>query len=201
MFRRIGVRLSIWRVSVLDFAVLLCNCQSESFRITPRVTVTGARLLDDGVYRRSKVTFVPAPETSQRRSAIFGDAKLLKRTHRIHARAGTVFGFDYMLAGTPSGAAVDVAVEPIHPPIRNPTTGKTLITDPCIFHATVGAPEYTDVQLDACWSVVPERWTFRVIRDSRALLEKSFDVITYGLTKAAANRWPFRYLAFESLYI
>ena len=178
MFRRIVVRPRIWRVLVLCFAVLLCSCQSESFRTTPRVTVTGARLLDYGVYRRSKVTFVPAPETSEGRSAIFGDAKLLKRTHRIHARVGTVFGFDYVLAGTPSGAAVDVAVELIHPPIRNPTTGRTLTTDRCIFHVTVGAPEYTDVQLDARWNVVPGRWTFRVIRDSRVLLEKSFDVIT-----------------------
>jgi hypothetical protein len=172
-------------VPVLCCAALLCGCQSESFPGTQRVTITGGRLLDYGIYRRSKTTFVPAPKTSEGRSAIFAEAKLLKRTDKIHARVGIVFGFDYMLAGTPSGAAVDVIVEVAHPPIRNPNTGKTVAIDRCVFDNTIGAPEYTDVQLDAGWNVVPGRWTIRVIHDSRVLLEKSFDVITSrrGLTR------------------
>jgi len=168
----------IRRVLLLCFVVLLCSCQSAPFRTTPRVTITGGRVLDYGIYRRSKATFVPAPETSEGRSAMFGEAKLLKRTDRIHARVGTVFGFDYMLTGIPSGAAVDVVVELTHPPIRNPNTRKTVAIERCVFHITVGAPEYTDVQMDADWNVVPGRWTLRVIHGSRVLLEKTFYVIT-----------------------
>jgi hypothetical protein len=168
----------IRRVLPLCFVVLLCSCQSSPFRTTPRVTITGGRVLDYGIYRRSKVTFVPAPKTSEGRSALFAEAKLLKRTDKIHARVGTVFGLDYMLTGTPAGGAADVIVELAHPPIRNPNTGRTVATERCVFHVTVGAPEYTDVQLDAAWNVVPGRWTLRIIHDSRVLVEKTFDVIT-----------------------
>jgi len=103
------------RVLLLCCGAWLCGCESYPLSTTPHATVTGARLLNYGVYRRSTTHFVPGPNTSEGRIAMFDEAKLLKRTDKIRARVNTVFGIQYMLVGTPTGAAADLVLEVVHP--------------------------------------------------------------------------------------
>jgi hypothetical protein len=67
-------------------------------------------------------------------------------------------------------------VETVHPPITNPNTGRTVAVERGTYHVLVGDPMYNDVRLDEAWNVVPGRWTFIVLYESRVLLQKSFDV-------------------------
>jgi hypothetical protein len=87
--------------------------------------------------------------------------------------------------GLPSNAGVDVVLELAHPPIRNPHTGKTVAVERGVYHVLTGVPTYNDVRLDEAWNVVPGLWTFRVVYQSRTLLQKTFHVVSRhkGLTR------------------
>ena len=164
------VRPMLQRLIVLSCSAVLCACEAT------RPTITGAQLIRYGVYRNDTIGYRKGPETSEGRIAVIGDTKLLKQTDRIHAKVNTTFGIEYTVTGTPAEADVDVVLEVIHPPIRNPHTGRTVAVEHGIYHVLTGVPYYNDVRLDAAWNVVPGPWTLRVVYQSRVLLEKTFHV-------------------------
>jgi Domain of unknown function (DUF3859) len=161
---------------LLCCGAVLCACQSSPLGVPIRPTITGAKLIRYGVYRNETIGYRKGPSTSEGRIAVIGDWKLLQRTDKIHAKVNTTFGIEYTVTGTPANADLDVAVETVHPPIRNPDSGRTGTVERGAYHVLVGVPTYNDIRLDEAWNVVPGRWTFRVIYGSRVILEKTFHV-------------------------
>jgi Domain of unknown function (DUF3859) len=158
------------RIGLLCCGAILCSCQSSS-------TITGATLVQYGLYRNDTIAYRQGPETSEGRFAVIGDTTLLKRTNTVHAKVNTTFGIEYTVTGAPANADVDVVLEVIHPPIKNPYTGKTVDVERGTYHVLIDVPYYNDIRLDEAWNVVPGRWTLRVLYQSRVLLEKTFHVV------------------------
>ena len=158
------VLLTLWRGT--DHKVFA----SESLNIT------GATLNAYGVYRRQGVKFQNAPETTAGRTASVSETYLLQKTDTINATVDTTFGIEYTITGDPPNAEAQGEVELVHPEIVNPSTGKTSTVDRTKFRALIGVPTFNDVNLDQPWNVIAGKWTFRLIYQSRVLLEKSFDV-------------------------
>jgi hypothetical protein len=157
-------------------AAILCGCQTAP-------VVTGAQLIRYGVYRNETIWYTAGPQTSEGRIAVIGGKTLLRPTDTVRAKVNTTFGIEYTVTGFPSNADAAVVVELLHPPIYNPHTGRTVSVERDPHHVLTGVPTYDDVRLDERWNVVPGDWTFRVLRGSRVLLEKTFHVVT-GNTKA-----------------
>jgi hypothetical protein len=159
------------RFIVVCCVAVLCACQAAP-------VVTGAKLIRYGVYRNDTIGYRAGPQTSEGRIAVIGDRTLLTPTDRVRATVNTTFGIEYTVTGFPSNAEADVFVELLHPPIHNPHTGRTVAVERDPHHVLTGVPTYDDVRLDERWNVVPGNWTFRVLRGSRVLLEKTFHVVT-----------------------
>jgi hypothetical protein len=159
------------------FAALLLLAFANSYSFAAeRPNVTGAELKEFGVYRHYGLKFETPPHTRERHYAEMREQQLLKKGDMIAATLGTTFGITYTLTGTPPKAGVKVVIEVVHPPTVNPKTGKTSTLEKAVFQESIGAPAYCDMQLDTPESVAAGQWTFRVIYESKVLLEKSFQV-------------------------
>ena len=143
---------------------------------TEPVTVTGAELVEYGVYRTRGLKFEMPPNTKARHFAEVADIKVYKKTDVISAALGTTFGITYTITGTPPKAEVNGVVEVVHPPTTNSKTGKTSTVEKGKFQASIGVSTYSDINLDQPGDVVPGQWTFRLIYESKVLLEKSFQI-------------------------
>lgn len=138
--------------------------------------VTGAELNEFGVYRRYGLRFETPPHTKERHYTEMREPTLLKKGDVIPAALGTTFGIRYTITGEPEKTDVNVVIEVAHPPTVDSKTGKKSTLEKATFKESIGAPAYTDMLLDMPQSVVAGKWTFRVINDSKVLLEKSFEV-------------------------
>jgi hypothetical protein len=148
----------------------------DSLLARPNVTVTGAKLTEYGVYRRTSFYFEKAAKTPEGRIARVNEAKLLRKTRVIRAAMNVTFGIRFTVTGAPQNASVDLVVKLLHPKIVNPNTSATSVEDQCRQGASIGEPTYTDVNLDLPWDLVPGKWTFRVMYKSRVLLEVPFEL-------------------------
>jgi hypothetical protein len=140
------------------------------------VTVTGARLTEYGLYRRTSFYFEKAAKTPEGRLARVNEAKLLKKTRIIRAAKNVTFGIRFTVTGAPQNASTEVVVKLFHPKIVNPNTGAASVEDRCTGIVSIGEPTYTDVNLDLPWDLVPGKWTFHVIHGSRVLLDVPFEL-------------------------
>jgi hypothetical protein len=163
------------RVRPIVIFVLLVAPYDRALATEP-VTVTGAELVEYGVYRTRGLKFEMPPNTKARHFAEVPDIKVYKKTDVISAALGTTFGITYTITGTPPKAEVNGVVEVVHPPTPDPKTGKTSTVSKGKFQASIGVATYSDINLDQPQDVVSGQWTFRVIYNSKVLLEKSFQV-------------------------
>lgn len=160
------------RLVLLILSATLC----DRIFAAEAVNVTGAELVECGVYRTRGLKFAMPPNTKARHFAEVPDIKVYKKTDVISAALGTTFGITYTITGTPPKAEVNGVVEVVHPPTTNSKTGKTSTVEKGKFQASIGVSTYSDINLDQPGSVVPGQWTFRLIYESKVLLEKSFQV-------------------------
>lgn len=140
------------------------------------VTVAGAELVEYGTYRHFGLRFETPPHTKQRHYAEVHDLKLLKQGDVITAALGTTFGLTYSLTGAPPKADAKIQLEVTHPSTVNPKTGKTSTLEKTTLQASISERHYCYMQLDTPQSVVAGQWTFRLMYESKVLLEKSFQV-------------------------
>jgi hypothetical protein len=107
-------------IILLILSAIPCQC---IFSAQP-VTVTGAELVEFGVYRRYGLKFEIPPHIQQRRFTEARELKLIKQGDVIPAALGTAFGITYILDGTPPNAEVEVEFEVLHPPTLDRKTGR-----------------------------------------------------------------------------
>jgi hypothetical protein len=136
--------------------------------------VTGAKVTEVGIYQAQVLT----AETNAAGVKLQGldEFKLLKSTTNVPARMGVRFGFRYEILGTPTNAPITLTMVGIHPPIRNPITGRTETRTSYSLRSWIGKA-YTSYSLDDGSDLVPGRWTFEVWYADQKLCEQSFLVV------------------------
>jgi len=139
--------------------------------------ITGADILDHGIYSTTLVSTVKNPDspTSQ---VLTQTTKLISATQMIPAKIGTTFGFHFIIHGNPKGVRANLRAVFLFPPMTNATTGQAYTR----FEANITAPlednnaaMYYD--LTHTWEVVPGKWTFQIFDHDKKLLEEEFTLV------------------------
>ena len=123
--------------------------------------VQGAEILGYGLY-----TVDPAAP---------GSPQLTATTHTVPLRPGVMFGFQYRVAGAPTGGLVTIKEVVLFPPAGLRLPGKPPIpleSD----EATVKIGDTLPLtwKFDNPWELVPGLWTLQVWSGDRKLVEQSF---------------------------
>ena len=137
------------------------------------VNVTGAKLSEFGLYQRQNGKFNKWPWKSFN---VGGGDDLIRSTDVIEATIDTTFGITYTIEGSPAKAEVDYVVEITHPETVDSKTGKTSTLSTLSSRRPIGVLSYNDVNLDDPRDLIAGEWKFRVLYNSKVLLEKSFTV-------------------------
>jgi len=153
--------------SLAALSLLWAGCQKNA-------AVTGAKVTEVGIYQAQVLT----AETNAAGVKLQGldEFKLLESTTNVPARMGVRFGFRYEILGTPTNEPVTLTMVGIHPPIRNPVTGRTETRNAYSLRSRVGSA-YTSYSLDDASDLVPGPWTFEVWYADKKLCEQSFLVV------------------------
>jgi hypothetical protein len=136
--------------------------------------VTGAKVTEVGIYQAQVLT--AETNTDGVKLQDLDQFKLLKNTTNVPARLGLRFGFRYEILGPLTNVPITLTMVGIHPPIRNPVTGRTETRNAYRLTSRVGSA-YTSYSLDDASDLVPGPWTFEVWYGGKKLCEQSFLVV------------------------
>jgi hypothetical protein len=99
---------------------------------------------------------------------------LIKQTTRVPVKRGLIFGFKYKLVGRPNGAKVQLLKKVIHPPMRNPDTGRTFTVTESRLTKKIGKTEMTGWSFRLEWAMVPGTYTVQIFHKGHVLAQKRF---------------------------
>jgi hypothetical protein len=94
----------------------------------------------------------------------------------IHARLNTCMGIEVVVKGGDDGSVVALRTRVSHPPILNPSTGKTTTVDAWDSPMNIGIPRYAGWIFDHPWELVPGTWTIAILDGHRILTSRNFTV-------------------------
>lgn len=144
-------------------------------------TVTGARIVDYGIYETIRVDEQESPATTEGAVHVLHprlDPVLREKTTRVPARVGVHFGFRFQLDGEPQLAEAPVTVRVLHPEFTNPQTGKKSTTEEWNAAVNIGLPRFTGWAFDQSYELAPGTWRLQVLREGKVILQKEFVVVS-----------------------
>jgi Domain of unknown function (DUF3859) len=164
---------------ILALALLAAGCATGPARPTAPPTV---ELWEWGRYEvASHAGDAPAPRTTMGTVHVvppLDTPRLLERTERIPAAVGMRFGVRF-IARQPGGPSIiPLRVRVLHPPTRNPATGRVTEREEWDAEANASLPRFTGWLFEAPWEVAPGPWTIQILDRERDLVlaEKTFIV-------------------------
>ena len=158
----------------LTLAATLCSAARAQDAQPP--LVRSARIMEYGIYSSDVDAFIVDRDVADNCKILSQRFRLVRETDVIPARLGLGFGFQYVVAGEPKGAAVDVDVVVEHPPLFNPKLGQTYLFSRTAFQRFLGEPGHAVWSFDEGWTLCPGTWTIRIEYQGRLLAKKSFTV-------------------------
>jgi hypothetical protein len=144
--------------------------------VAPKVMVTGATVLEFGVYtstveKREKATTVADGIKDHAR-----DFKLVRKSTLVDAGLGTGIGMAYVLRGAPKGAAVSLEVAVTHPPMVNPETKESSTRSSATYERVIGQREHAVWSFDTPEDLVPGEYVIELVFEGKVLASKAFRV-------------------------
>lgn len=138
--------------------------------------VTGARILDFGVYTNKSVdkTTLSGSETGTRNTFTKDDIKFVEKTDKIPARLGVCFGIKYVIDGKPAGSDIAIKKIILHPAIKK--DNKTYTSSEVDLTRTIGAESVSGYAFGFDYLLVPGDWTIQLYCEGKKILEKTFTV-------------------------
>src|SRR6266540_2988658 len=118
------------------------------------VSVTGAKVTEVGIYTARVIKTFDVPSVAGGTNRGLDSFTLVQATTNVPAHVGTRFGFRYTIQGTPSNAPIIITMFGEHPPLKNPTTGKTQTRDVHELQSWIGQT-YTSCSFDEEWELIP----------------------------------------------
>lgn len=135
----------------------------------------GIKVIDFGIYKVDVAGYSKAPRDVAGVRFTARNIKLIRRSHKILAQPGLVFGVRYKIT-EPALYGKRLRSVIIFPKMKNPKTGKT------------GTRLYTDIvgraagdimlfRFDFSWEMAEGPWSFRIYDGDKLLFEQKFQVI------------------------
>lgn len=166
--------MRVFRLVLLSAALVAGLLSSGFFQLKP----PEARIENFGILTFESERIVLNDNSVTGTDAFLDGVRWVKKTNEIPAEAGTRFGIEYVIHGTPH-QAIEV-VEIITYPgtgLTNPETGKTLKVSICPKTVFANEPTLMGYGLDTAWEAKPGEWTFQVEQNDQIVLEKRFQVM------------------------
>jgi hypothetical protein len=162
----------IWCMAIS--AVFIAGCAMSAYAADLQGAVIGRY----GIYQSDVTKKEPAAKAAAGYKTVSENIVFMLQTDKIMAAAGTKFGFEYIIQGSPEGDKVDLMVKYLHPPMTNPASGKTFAGQDIITEQrTIGGPELIGYEFDEAWEIVPGQWTIQLFYGDKKLAEKTFQII------------------------
>lgn len=141
------------------------------------VQVTGIRIIESGVYSNPSApdsqTLVLQPVNRPN----LLPPKLLSQTDKIPARLGTLFGFGYVIEGTPVGQNVNLMLKVLYPSaVKDPKTGKTSSESTSYVSKPIGKPTHYGFSFEDPSELVTGVWTFEIHYKGKRQAQVKFTV-------------------------
>ena len=140
--------------------------------------VTGAEIVEYGVFDKIRSVGPRKDEGSVTGQVDqVPEVRLKEQTTTVVAALGTSFGIMVKVTGDPPGELLNCSIRWIHPPLTNPTSGKTTERDEIRSEQRIGRSQPTGYTFENAWELVSGNWTVQLIYNSRVLAEKTFNVV------------------------
>jgi Domain of unknown function (DUF3859) len=154
---------------------------AEGAAAAQAAAVTGITITNLGTFV-APTTSAPAKAGQQSPTGTVGtdtDWRFVSAAPDVPAKAGTQFGIEFRIDGTPPGEGVTLHAVLTFPPqgIRNPNTGDRLYNARIAFpNMKINALCLLGYGLDNDWEIVPGIWIEQIWYQDRMLAEKRFTV-------------------------
>ena len=142
-------------------------------------TVERITISNPGIYRSETEKIEDAPNSVRGVFRTVRNPQLIERTERIPGLLGTHFGVNFELTGQTNGAPVTIRFLTRFPApgLRDPKTGKTLLTSENDRQFRVGEFAYRGFTFDESWEIVPGVWTFEFWHEGKLLAAQKFEIV------------------------
>lgn len=138
--------------------------------------VTGIKVLEFGVYTSTVTSREKSPAIADGIKDRASDFKLVRKSTLVDARLGTSIGLQYVLKGSPKGAAVSIEVAVSHPAMVNPETRESMTRSSATFERVIGEPEHALWSFDTPEGLVPGEYVIELVHEGKVLAQKAFRV-------------------------
>lgn len=171
--RRVVLRRSLWIVGLLLFAFLPVSAALPDQHRVDRVSV-----FERGIYRASGGGS-PIAVSSFGSVTKVRDVSLVQSTTTIFARKSLRFGLRYVIAGSPSGAPVDIRLVTRFPTggVLDPVAGTRHYASEYNIRGAIGVPAYREFMFDQSWEIVAGEWVFEFWQAGRNIGSQRFCVL------------------------
>jgi len=144
-------------------------------------TVTGITITKVGTYTAQTKSAPARPGQETPTGTVGTDVNwhFVLDSPDVAGKAGTQFGIEFRLEGTPAGEGATLHAAFTFPPhgVRNPNTGDMMHTAKVAFpNMKIGALCLVGYGFDNAWEIVPGVWTEQIWYQDRMLAERSFTV-------------------------
>lgn len=138
--------------------------------------VDGAAILNAGVYELDLGRKIAGRNRSGLAHHIVTAKRLNRSTTDIPARLCLSFGFEYVILGAPTDAAVPIRMITRFPSpgLRDPETKAVAHRDEIVINRVIGKVHFRSFTLEHPSDLVPGLWTFELWYNDRKLAEQGF---------------------------
>ena len=102
--------------------------------------------------------------------------RLIEKTDLVVGQLGNTFGIEIKLENFPPGSAA-LVVRTHHPPLTNPTTGKTTTVSEYDWTSATHENTFFCFSFDAGWEIAEGMWTMQILYEGKVIAEKKFKII------------------------
>lgn len=164
---------AFWAVAALLSTILSVSAARPDEHRVDRVSV-----FERGIYRASGGGS-PIAVSSFGSVTKVRDVSLVQSTTTIVARKSLRFGLRYVIAGSPSGAPVDLRLVTRFPEagLFDPVAGIRHYASEYSIRGAIGVPAYREFMFDQSWEIVPGEWAFEFWQAGRNIGSQRFCVL------------------------
>lgn len=177
-----GCMKAIWGAAVIGLCAL-CFAGAARAQTVQRVEISNA-----GIYRVEIQDVEQSPNSALGVFKIVRNPTLVERTERIAGVKGVNFGFNFEIVGAPKGEPVTVRFVTRFPPpgLRDPRTGKVLLTSENDRQYRIGELAFRSYGFDEEWEIVPGTWSLEFWYGGKLLGAQKFQVVKAEAAPAPA---------------
>jgi hypothetical protein len=154
--------------------VLVALAVSAHAQTVERITIS-----NPGIYRSETEKIEDAPNSVRGVFRTVRNPQLIEQTKRIPGLLGTHFGVNFRVAGQPDGASVTIRFVTRFPApgLRDPKTGKTILTSENDRQFRIGEFAYRGFTFDESWEIVPGVWALEFWFEGKLLAAQKFEIV------------------------